>query len=51
MESREMVLMTYLLGRNRDVDVENRHVDTVGRGEGGKNWESSTDIYTPPCAK
>ena len=37
MESRKMVLMTYLLRRNRDVDVENRHVDTVGRGEGGKN--------------
>ena len=33
-------------GRNRDTDVENGLVDTVGKGEGGMNLESSTDIYT-----
>ena len=32
---------TYLQGRNRDADVENRHVVTVGTGEGETNWESS----------
>ena len=26
--------------------VGNRLVDTAGEGEGGTNWESSTDIYT-----
>ena len=30
----------------RDADVENRFVDTMGKGEAGMNWESSTDIYT-----
>lgn len=35
---------------NRDVDVENRQVDTV-EGKGGTHWESSTDIYTPTCVK
>ena len=38
-------------GRNRDEDVENRHVDTVGEGEGGTNWEIRIDIHTLPCAK
>ena len=28
-------------GRNRDADVENGHVDAVGAGEGGANWEST----------
>ena len=31
--------------------VESRLVDTVGEGEGGKNWESSIDIYTLSCVK
>ena len=28
---------TYLQGRNRDTDVENRLVDTAGKGEGVMN--------------
>ena len=36
-------------GRNRDADAENGRVDTGWEGEGGMNWECSTDIYTPPC--
>ena len=32
---------TYLQGRNRHTDVENRHVVTVGTGEGETNGESS----------
>ena len=36
---------------NRDADIQNRLVDTVGEGEGEVNWESSTDIYTLPCVK
>ena len=38
-------------GRNRGADLENRLVDTVGKGEGGLNCESSSDVYTPPCVK
>ena len=34
-------------GRNRDTDIEDRHVDT----EGGMNWESSIDIYTLSSAQ
>ena len=36
---------TYLQGRDRDADIENGLVGTAaGEGEGGTNWESSTDI-------
>ena len=33
MESRKMVLMNYLQGRDRDTDIENEHVD-MGWGGG-----------------
>ena len=42
---------TYLQGRNRDVDIENRLVDTIGEGEGGKNWESGFEPYILPYVK
>ena len=35
-----------LQGRNRDTNIDNGLVDTVGEGEGGTSWESSLDIYT-----
>ena len=45
-------------GRNRDTDVENKHMDTkggkvpgAGGGGGGMNWEIDIDIYTPICIK
>ena len=38
-------------GRNGDTDIENGLMDTAGEGEGGKNWESSIDIYTLSCVK
>ena len=43
-------------GRNRDTDVENKHMDTKGGkwgcgGGGGMNWEIGIDIYTPICIK
>ena len=50
-ESRKMVLMNLLEGRNRDADVVKRLVDTAGEGEGGTNGESSIDICTPRCIK
>ena len=31
--------------------LENKHVDTKGKREGGTNWEIDTDIYTLPCVK
>ena len=40
---------TDLQGKNRDTDIENGFVNTVGEGDGGANWESSTDTYTLPC--
>ena len=42
---------TYLQGRNRDSDIENRLMDTVGKGEGEMNWESSIETYTLPRVK
>ena len=40
---------TYLKGRNRDTDTENRCVNTVREGDGVTNWESSIETYTIPC--
>ena len=37
MESRKMVLMNYLQGRNRDADRENELVGKPGEGEDGTN--------------
>ena len=36
---------TYFQGRNRDADIENRFVNTVGEGEGGTKWESNSETY------
>ena len=39
-------------GRNRDADIKNGHVDTVGEREGGTKWETGIDVYThTPCVK
>ena len=38
-------------GKNGDTDVENRYVDTGGKGEGGRNCEVRFDIYTLPYIK
>ena len=42
---------TYLQGRNRNTDMENGLVVTVGKGEGGTNGESSIEIHTLPYGK
>ena len=49
---------TGLQGRNRDTDVENKHMDTKGLkwgvwggGGGGMNWEIGIDMYTLMCIK
>ena len=41
-----------LQGRNRDTDVENKHMDTkggkvAGVGGSGMNWEIGIDMYIP----
>ena len=35
-----------LQGRNRDVNVENKLVNTVGEEENGLTRESTIDVYT-----
>ena len=40
-----MVLMN-LQGSNGDADIESGLVGTVGEGESGMNWESSTEMNT-----
>ena len=42
---------TYFQDRNRDTDVETRHVDIVGKGESRMNWEVRIDTYTLPGVK
>ena len=42
---------TYLQGRNRDADIENRLVNTMGEEEGGMNRESNTEACTLSCVK
>ena len=41
--------------RQRDTDVENKHMDTKGEnwgaGGGGMNWEIEIDIYPLICIK
>ena len=36
--------------KNGNKDLENRYVNTEGKGE-SVNWEKGTDIYTPPGMK
>ena len=51
MESKKMVQMNLLYGRNRVIDVENGHVDMWREGEGRTNWEYRFYINTIPCVE
>ena len=52
MESRKMVLMNLFTGQEqRDIDIKNKLVSTVGDGKGGKNWEINIKIYILPRIK
>ena len=42
---------SYLQGRNRDADIKNALVDTAGEGEGGMDWNGSTETYASPGMK
>lgn len=35
----------------RDADIENGYVDTLGEGEVETKWENTIDIYTQLCEK
>ena len=37
--------------KNRDTDVKDGPMDTVGEGEVNMNWESCVSTYTLPCVK
>ena len=39
---------TYLQGSSQNADMQNRLVDRVGEGKGGRNWETSVEIHTLP---
>ena len=41
----------YLQSRNRDTDVDNKHMDTKGRRGDGMDCEAGIDIYTLLCIK
>ena len=43
MEFRKMVTMTLLQESERDTDVTNRLLDSVGEGEGGMIWQESIE--------
>ena len=43
--------MDLLVGQHRHTDIKNRFLDTAGEGEGGMNWEDSTETYTLPYVK
>ena len=38
-------IWTYLQGRNRDTDVENKCMDAKGGGEGQVGWSGDGDLY------
>ena len=41
----------YMQDSKRDTDVKNRHLDSVGEGEGGTIWENSIERYVLPYVK
>ena len=43
--------MILFASRNRDTDIEIKHMDTNEEREDGMNWEIGTDIYTLQCRK
>ena len=43
--------LTYIQIRNREIDVENKHMHTTRGREGGVNGKIGIDIYTLLCKK
>ena len=44
-EFRKMVMMTLYARQQKDTDVKNRLLDSVGEGEGGMIWENGIETY------
>ena len=43
--------LTYLQNNKKEANIRNRLMDTVGKGVGGINWESSIATYPLPYVK
>ena len=50
-ESRKTVQMNPYAKQKRDTDVENKHMNTIIRRDGGINWKIGIGIYTLPCVR
>ena len=46
-----MKLVNLFSGWSRDEDIENRLVDTVGKGESETIGKSNINLFTLPCVK
>ena len=51
MKSRKIVQMNLFSGRNRDADIENKHVDMGQKGDSGMDRDIKFDINTLPGVK
>ena len=51
MEFRKMAMTIFMQGSKWDIDVKNRHLDSVGEGEGGMTWEYSIEKCILPYVK
>ena len=49
MEFRKTVTATLYARQQRDTNVKNRLLDSVGEREGGTIWENSIETYTTIC--
>ena len=44
-----MILFTKKKKRNRDTDVENKHIDTKRESGGGMKWKIEIDLLMHTC--
>ena len=51
MEFRKMVTITLCMRQQKDTDVQNSLMDSVGEGEGGKIWENGIETCIISCMK
>ena len=51
MEFRKMVMRTLYARQQRDTDIKNRLLDSVGKGEGGVIWDNSIETCILPYVK
>ena len=51
MEFWKMVMMILYVRQQKDTDIKNRLLDSVGEGEGGMIWENSIETCILPYVK